>query len=141
MHRYEMCQGKSMFSPVLNLQFIYEVAVLLLFDFRCLPFLLRTRCSIICISCIMYNYWAYLKVLQYAEEILRLAKVSLLCQGCGICANFGNKPDALPSMRPGGISPFMGSRKRACRWPYYASSRASLWYSRYRPSHSALWDT
>lgn len=95
MHRYEMCQGKSMFSPVLNLQFIYEVAVLLLFDFRCLPFLLRTRCSIICISCIMYNYWAYLKVLQYAEEILRLAKVSLLCQGCGICANFGNKPDAL----------------------------------------------
>ena len=83
MHRYEMCQGKSMFSPVLNLQFIYEVAVLLLFDFRCLPFLLRTRCSIICISCIMYNYWAYLKVSQYAEEILRLAKVSLLCQGCG----------------------------------------------------------
>ena len=98
MHRYEMCQGKSMFSPVLNLQFIYEVAVLLLFDFRCLPFLLRTRCSIICISCIMYNYWAYLKVLQYAEEILRLAKVSLLCQGCGICANFGNKPDALPGV-------------------------------------------
>ena len=39
--------------------------------------------------------------MQYAEEILRLAKVSLLCQGCGICANFGNKPDALPSMRPG----------------------------------------
>lgn len=47
---------------------------------------------------VLYNYWAYLKVLQYAEEILRLAKVSLLCQGCG---NFGNKPDALPSMRPG----------------------------------------
>ena len=63
--------------------------------------MLRTRCSIICISCVLYNYWAYLKVLQYAEEILRLAKVSLLCQGCGICANFGNKPDALPSMRPG----------------------------------------
>ena len=136
MHRYEMCQGKSMFSPVLNLQFIYEVAVLLLFDFRCLPFLLRTRCSIICISCIMYNYWAYLKVLQYAEEILRLAKVSLLCQGCGICANFGNKPDALPSV-------FLHSwvQENEPAWPYYAPSRASLWYSRYRPSHYALRDT
>lgn len=54
MHRYEMCQGKSMFS---SLQFIYYY------------YLIFVDCHsnaahalyIICISGILYNYWAYLK--------------------------------------------------------------------------------
>ena len=73
------------------------------------------------------------KSIADAEEILRLAKVSLLCQGCGICANFGNKPDALP-----GVFLHSWVQENEPAWPYYAPSRASLWYSRYRPSHYAL---